>query len=100
MRSALTTRAHLHMFRRTKEVANQDHMEDVKRTILGMSEFMTVIQGSQKYLARKLERHQKTMVGTVPKRLSRPRVGSMGGRVRAESDLAMRADRCCIKGCL
>lgn len=46
---------------RTKEVANQDHMEDVKRTILGMSEFMTVIQGSQKYLARKLERHQKTM---------------------------------------
>ncbi|KAG2427708.1 hypothetical protein HYH02_014539 [Chlamydomonas schloesseri] len=46
---------------RAKEVASTDHMEDVKRTILGMSEFMQVISGSQKYLHRKLERHQKTL---------------------------------------
>ncbi|KAG2423224.1 hypothetical protein HXX76_015481 [Chlamydomonas incerta] len=46
---------------RAKEVASSDHMDDVKRTILGMSEFMQVISGSQKYLQRKLERHQKTM---------------------------------------
>ncbi|KXZ42759.1 hypothetical protein GPECTOR_120g426 [Gonium pectorale] len=46
---------------RNKEVASQDHMDDVRRTILGMSEFMQVIQGSQKYLQRKLERHQQTM---------------------------------------
>ncbi|GLI61151.1 hypothetical protein VaNZ11_003435 [Volvox africanus] len=46
---------------RNKEMASQDHMEDVRRTIYGMSEFMQVIQGSQKYLQRKLERHQQTM---------------------------------------
>ncbi|GFR48360.1 hypothetical protein Agub_g10250 [Astrephomene gubernaculifera] len=46
---------------RSKEVASQDHMEDVRRTILGMSEFMEVIRGSQTYLHRKLERHQQTM---------------------------------------
>ncbi|EFJ44551.1 hypothetical protein VOLCADRAFT_121295 [Volvox carteri f. nagariensis] len=46
---------------RSKEVASQDHMEDVRRTIYGMSEFMQVIQGSQKFLQRKLERHQQTM---------------------------------------
>lgn len=47
---------------RSKEVAHVDHMDEVKRTILGMREFMQVIQGSQRYLHRKLERHQKTMV--------------------------------------
>ncbi len=88
--SLLLARVHAHGSGcRTKEVANQDHMEDVKRTILGMSEFMTVIQGSQKYLARKLERHQKTMVGAVlyQRIYLWPRVGLVGGRVRADSDV-------------
>ena len=43
-------------------MAHIDHMDEVKRSILGMSEFMQVIQGSQRYLVRKLERHQKTLV--------------------------------------
>lgn len=46
---------------RTTEVAHADHMDEVKRTILSMSEFMQVVQGSQRYLQRKLERHQHTM---------------------------------------
>lgn len=46
---------------RAKEVAHTDHMDEVRRTILAMREFMQVIQGSQRYLHRKLERHQKTM---------------------------------------
>jgi hypothetical protein len=41
--------------RRAKEVASKDHMEDVKRSILGMSEFMQVVGGvrlSQAYAWR------------------------------------------------
>eukprot|EP00197_Chlamydomonas_leiostraca_P008549 CAMPEP_0202884770 /NCGR_PEP_ID=MMETSP1391-20130828/41321_1 /ASSEMBLY_ACC=CAM_ASM_000867 /TAXON_ID=1034604 /ORGANISM="Chlamydomonas leiostraca, Strain SAG 11-49" /LENGTH=232 /DNA_ID=CAMNT_0049568001 /DNA_START=16 /DNA_END=714 /DNA_ORIENTATION=+ len=49
---------------RGKEVAHQDHIEEVRRTILGMSEFMQVIAGSQRYLQRKLERHQTTMLSS------------------------------------
>ncbi|MEW5310235.1 MAG: hypothetical protein WDW38_002052 [Sanguina aurantia] len=48
---------------RGKAMAHKDDMEGVKRTILGMSEFVSVIKGSQRYLTRKLERHEKTMVG-------------------------------------
>mmetsp|Transcript_18813 Transcript_18813/g.32111 ORF Transcript_18813/g.32111 Transcript_18813/m.32111 type:complete len:233 (+) Transcript_18813:85-783(+) len=49
---------------RSTEIAHQDHMEDVKQVILGMSEFMQVMSGSQKYLQRKLDRHQKTMLSS------------------------------------
>lgn len=67
-------------------MASTDHMEDVKRTILGMSEFMQVISGSQKYLQRKLERHQKTMVreeGRGGLKRWRWRWGPTGGGVGA-----------------
>lgn len=47
---------------RNKEVASKEHVEDVRRSILGMSEFMQVIAGSQRYLQRKLDRHHATMV--------------------------------------
>eukprot|EP00798_Chlamydomonas_sp_ICE-L_P008754 gene8754-33616_t len=46
---------------RGTEVAHKDHMDEVKRTITGMSEFMQVISGSQSYLKRKLIRHEATM---------------------------------------
>mmetsp|Transcript_13916 Transcript_13916/g.30054 ORF Transcript_13916/g.30054 Transcript_13916/m.30054 type:complete len:238 (+) Transcript_13916:97-810(+) len=46
---------------RAKELAHKEHMDEVQRTILGMSEFISVVGGSQKYLHRKLERHQQTM---------------------------------------
>lgn len=46
---------------RTTEMAHQDHLDDVRRTILGISEYAQVVSGSQKYLQRRLDRHQSTM---------------------------------------
>lgn len=47
---------------RNKEVANADHMDEMKQSVLGLSEFLQVLQGSQRYLQRKLDRHMETMV--------------------------------------
>lgn len=47
---------------RSVEVAHKDHMDEVRNTIVGMSEFMQVISGSQAYLRRKLQRHEMTML--------------------------------------
>jgi hypothetical protein len=50
---------------RNKEVANADHMDEMKQTVLGLSEFLQVLQGSQRYLQRKLDRHMETMVRNI-----------------------------------
>ncbi|MEW5305163.1 MAG: hypothetical protein WDW36_007724 [Sanguina aurantia] len=55
---------------RGKAMAHKDDMEGVKRTILGMSEFVSVIKGSQRYLTRKLERHEKTMISNKHRTMS------------------------------
>ncbi|KAJ9529500.1 hypothetical protein QJQ45_013852 [Haematococcus lacustris] len=52
---------------RDTEVAGVAHMEDVQRTILGLTEFMQA--SSQKYLQRKLDRHQVTMVSNKQRTL-------------------------------
>jgi hypothetical protein len=80
----LRLRGALPAFARNTEVAHRSHINDMKRVILGMSEFMQVracdckstaghasqprclppqvISGSQRFLHRKLELHKKTMV--------------------------------------
>lgn len=45
-----------------KEMASKDHLEDVKREVLVVSELMEILSGEQKYLQRKLERHILTVV--------------------------------------
>lgn len=47
---------------RSKEVAHKDHMDEVRRSIMSMSEFVQVIQGTQRHLQRKVDRHKFTMV--------------------------------------
>eukprot|EP00201_Polytomella_parva_P009837 CAMPEP_0175064036 /NCGR_PEP_ID=MMETSP0052_2-20121109/15098_1 /TAXON_ID=51329 ORGANISM="Polytomella parva, Strain SAG 63-3" /NCGR_SAMPLE_ID=MMETSP0052_2 /ASSEMBLY_ACC=CAM_ASM_000194 /LENGTH=271 /DNA_ID=CAMNT_0016330319 /DNA_START=127 /DNA_END=942 /DNA_ORIENTATION=- len=46
---------------RNSEIAHQSHVEQARKTITGMSEFMQVISGSQKYLERRLDIHKKTL---------------------------------------
>ncbi|KAG1681327.1 hypothetical protein FOA52_007373 [Chlamydomonas sp. UWO 241] len=46
---------------RGKEVAHADHMQEVEKTVRGMTEFLQVIMGSQRYLQRKLDHHMATM---------------------------------------
>ncbi len=48
---------------RGKEVAQKEHVEDFKRTVMGMSEMLEIIQGEQRYLQRKIARHAQTVVG-------------------------------------
>lgn len=43
------------------QVAHKDHIDSSKRTILSMSELLNIVQGEQRYLQRKLNRHQTTV---------------------------------------
>lgn len=47
---------------RGKEMARADHLEDVKRNVMVVSELVDILGGEQKYLHRKLERHILTVV--------------------------------------
>eukprot|EP00775_Hariotina_reticulata_P006937 gene6937-7155_t len=46
---------------RGKEMARADHLEDVKRNVMVVSELVDILSGEQKYLHRKLERHILTV---------------------------------------
>jgi hypothetical protein len=43
-------------------MASKDHLEDVKREVMVVSELIDILSGEQKYLQRKLDRHIKTVV--------------------------------------
>jgi len=43
-------------------MARADHLEDVKRNVMVVSELVDILGGEQKYLHRKLERHILTVV--------------------------------------
>lgn len=45
---------------RGKQVANKEHVDTLRHGIWGLSEMLEILQGEQKYLQRKLERHMKT----------------------------------------
>jgi hypothetical protein len=47
-------------------VAQKEHVEDFKRTVMGMSEMLEIIQGEQRYLERKITRHAQTVVRGRP----------------------------------
>ncbi len=47
---------------RSKEVASKDHLDNVKRNVMVVSELIEILSGEQKYLQRKLDRHTKTVV--------------------------------------
>jgi hypothetical protein len=48
--------------RSNKDLANKDHLEDVKRNVLVVGELIDILSGEQKYLHRKLDRHIQTVV--------------------------------------
>lgn len=45
-----------------KDLANKDHLEDVKRNVMVVGELVDILSGEQKYLHRKLDRHIQTVV--------------------------------------
>jgi hypothetical protein len=45
-----------------KDLANKDHLEDVKRNVMVVGELIDILSGEQKYLHRKLDRHIQTVV--------------------------------------
>ncbi|WIA35079.1 hypothetical protein OEZ86_003566 [Tetradesmus obliquus] len=46
---------------RGKDLANKDHLEDVKRNVMVVGELVDILSGEQKYLHRKLDRHIETV---------------------------------------
>lgn len=46
---------------RGKDLANKDHLEDVKRNVMVVGELVDILSGEQKYLHRKLDRHIQTV---------------------------------------
>lgn len=46
---------------RGKDLANKDHLEDVRRNVMVVGELIDILSGEQKYLQRKLERHINTV---------------------------------------
>jgi hypothetical protein len=48
--------------RSNKDLANKDHLEDVKRNVMVVGELIDILSGEQKYLHRKLDRHIQTVV--------------------------------------
>lgn len=47
---------------RGKDLANKDHLDDVRRNVMVVGELIDILSGEQKYLHRKLERHIQTVV--------------------------------------